>query len=115
MATAKSDNPLENATLAKLATAENGEPYVYVTRTGKDRVTFPDLAEMTWDEGERFMADMLELRESQWIKKWLSVDDWKTFQAEDLKMKELVPLVRDIVVHYQNVFGSPGEDETSRS
>ena len=112
---AKSDNPLENATLAQLAQVEKGGPYVYTTRSGKDEVTFPDLAELDWLEGEKFMNDMTRLPESQWIKKWLSAEDWKKFEAEKFKMRELVALVRDIMRHYQQVFGTEGEGATSLS
>lgn len=111
----KSDNPLQNATLAKLAKIEAGEPYVYTCRDGKHTVTFPDLADMGWEEGEEFMADMLKEPESVWIPRYVSDADWKRFQAEKLKMRELVPVIRDVLDHYQGIFGDEGEGKASRS
>lgn len=108
--TEKSDNPLNNATLARLEKAETAGPYVYTCRNGKDTVTFPDLAEMDWDEGEEFMKALLEDRESVWMRKYLSPAEYDLFRAEKLKMKELVPVIRDISRHYSQIFGTPGEE-----
>lgn len=112
---AKSDNPLENATLNGLAKIESGGPFEYVTRTGRDTVTFPDLGKMNWLEGERFMQDIQSLPESKWLPKYLSEKDWKLFKEENLTMVEMVAVVRAIVEHYQGVFGTSGEDGSSQS
>lgn len=115
MAQAKSDNPLENATLSKLAKIEAGGPYEYVTRNGKNTITFPDLAKMDWEEGEQFMQDMSTLPESRWLPKYLSTPDWERFRQEKLNMGEMVVVLRDVMNHYQEVFGTPGEEGTSQS
>lgn len=111
----KSDNPLENATLSKLSKIEEEGPYVYTCRNGKDTVTFPDLAEMAWEDGESFMEEVMSEKESVWLKKWLEPAEYEKFANEHLKMKELVPVIRDVINHYSKMFGTPGEEQASRS
>lgn len=113
--TPKSDNPLQNTTLSRLAKIEAGEPYVYTCRDGKHTVTFPDLSDMDWEEGEKFMQDMLKEPESVWIPRYVSEEDWKRFQAEKLKMREFVPIIRDVLDYYQKIFGDEGEEQASHS
>lgn len=110
-----SDNPLENSTLSQIGKIETAGPYVYTCRDGKHTVTFPDLAEMDWEQGEKFMQDLVESPESVWLKKWLPAEDFNRFKAEKLKMKELVPIIRQVSDHYGKLFGTPGEGEASRS
>lgn len=106
----KSDSPLANTTLSKLGKVEAGGPYVYVCKNGKDEVTFPDLADMDWLEGEQFLQDMANKKESDWMKKWLSEEDYECFVAENLKMRQMVPIIKDVFTYYQELFGTEGED-----
>jgi hypothetical protein len=109
------DNPLENATLAKIARIEFGGPYVYTCRNGKHQVAFPDLDELGWEDGEAFLADVAEQRESVWLPKWLSAEDFARIRAEKWSFSELASVVRDLLEHYGKVAGTPGEDDASRA
>lgn len=110
-----SDNPLENATLAKIKTIEDGGPYIYTCRDGKHTVTFPDFGDMDWMDAEKFMDDMLKLPESKWIPRYISEEDWGRLQAEKLKASQFYSVIRDVMKHYQGIFGDEGEEQTSRS
>lgn len=109
------DRPTDAATLRNIGKIETGGPYVYICRNGHDRVTFPDMGEMDWLDGEKFMRDLSTLPESEWMKKWLEPEDFQRFLDEKLKMKELVPVIREVAQHYTDIFGSSGEDNTSRT
>lgn len=110
-----SDNPLENATLAKVDKIESGGPYVYICRNGKDKVTFPDPLQMGWDEAERFEQDMTGLPRRVWMPKYLGEKDAERMDKEKLTMGEGIALLRDMQAHYQAMFGDQGEGDASQS
>lgn len=110
-----SDSPLQNATLARLGKTEDPGPYEYVSRTGKDKVVFPDPGKMDWLEAEELLADFARKPDSKILKKWVSAEDFEILLAEKWTLREKNAVLRDIFEHYQDIFGTPGEDDASES
>lgn len=110
-----SDNPLENSTLARLGKTETPGPYVYHSRTGKQKVTFPDPGEMDWIKAEEFLGDFASKKDSTVLQKWLSKDDYDTVLAEKWNLREKNAVLQDVAAHYEDIFGTPGEDTASES
>ncbi|WP_114202316.1 hypothetical protein [Janibacter anophelis] len=108
-----SDSPLQNSTLARLGKTEKPEPYVYRTRTGKDKVVFPDPGEMDWLEAENFLSDMGSSKDSAFLKKWLDDDDYNALVAEKWTLREKNLVLEDVFAHYEDIFGTPGEEPAS--
>lgn len=107
-----SDNPLEDATLNRLGKVEHPEPYVYVTKTGKKKVTFPDPGRMEWTEAEEFLIK-LDRPDSQVLAGWLSEKDHETYLAEKLDRRQHIRVMQDVRRHYADIFGGQGEDDAS--
>lgn len=102
-----SDTP--QSTLSRLKKVETKGPYPYVCRNGKDKILFPDPAEMDWLEAEEFIRDFRTKDESVWMKKWLSEEDFDLMLGEKLKGKELAAILMEMVEHYQGQMGDQGE------
>ena len=110
-----SDNPLENTTLARLGKTETAGPYVYTCRNGKTKVTFPDPGDMDWIEAEKFLSQMGTSKDSDFLKKWLTGDDFATLLAEKWTLREKNTVLQDLFEHYSDIFGTPGEEPASAS
>lgn len=110
-----SDSPLQNSTLARLGKTEKPEAYVYVTRTGKTKVTFPDPGEMDWLEAESFLDELGSSKDSAFLKRWLSDADYKKIVAEKWTLREKNHVLQDLFQHYEEIFGTPGEESASGS
>lgn len=110
-----SDNPLENSTLARLGKTETAGPYVYTCRNGKTKVTFPDPGEMDWFEAEKFLSQMGSGKDSDFLKKWLTADEFATLADEKWTLREKNLVIQDVFSHYSDIFGTPGEEPASAS
>lgn len=110
-----SDNPLQNATLARLDKTEEPGPYEYIGRNGKTKITFPDPGEMDWLEAEEFLADITTEKDSHVLKKWLSDEDYQKALGEKWTLREKNRVLRDVLGHYEDIFGTQGEGTASES
>lgn len=108
-----SDNPLENATLNQLGSVEDPAPYVYVTKTGREKVTFPDPGKMEWTEAEAFLMRLATRPDTQVVAEWLSDGDHETFLKEKLTLRQYRLVINDVQRHYEDIFGTQGEEPAS--
>lgn len=112
--TVDKDKPTIHATLKALDTEGKPEPFVYGTKTGK-RVTFPDLFDMDWEEGERFLLDMQTESNGEVLSKWLPKEDYENLQAEKLSLRQLGILLNTVMEHYEGSIGTSGKERASKS
>lgn len=108
------DKPTIHASLADLDTEGKPEPYVYMTKGGK-RVTFPDIFEMDWEEGDKFMSDLENKSTRAFMSDWLPEKDFDALRAEKLTLRQMGILVQKVMAHYQGLVGGPGEGDASKS
>lgn len=109
------DKPNVNLSIAALE-AEIGvvEPYVITMRDSK-RVTFPDVGAMPAEEAEDFLDDIQSAeRNSEALKKWLSPEDYETFQEAKLSLRTQTHVLRRVGAYYESTLGDKGEGRASR-
>lgn len=98
--------------LAGLELDSKPEPYRLGTPGGP--VTFPDPADMPFDEGEDFLNDLaLSTSVSDVLERWLSEEDWGKLKAARPTLGQLKVLSSRLQAHYSYIFGGPGEDTAS--
>lgn len=107
------DNPLNNATLNSIGDLEDPGPFVYTTKTGREKVTFPDPGALEWTEAEELLIAIGTKPDTEALKKWLSEEDYKTFVAEKLTLRQKNAVMRRAYAHYSDIFGTVGEGNAS--
>ncbi len=96
-----------NASLSALDVESNVEAYRFAL--SKNRViTFPNPADMAWDEAENFMAQISnpDVLISDVFKGWLSEADYQKLLDEKLKLAQVTKLAQLVAKHYDEVFGT---------
>lgn len=97
-----------------LVSEHDPKPYVYTTKAGVD-VTFPDPGELDWEEAEEWLEDMMRLKNSEGLTKWLEEDEYEALRQEGLTLRQMVKLMAIVQRHYGDIFGDLGEGPASRS
>lgn len=108
------DKPKVDLTFSNLDDEETPRPFIYMTKANK-RVTFPDLYDMEWEEGEAFLADMATKPTRQILDKWLTAADVEALKADRLSLRNMLLLTQKVQAHYEASLGTPGEGSASES
>lgn len=112
-----SDTPMKpTAILADLEReAASPEPYV-LSLPDSSRITFPDLYDIPAEEGEAFMKEMEESGENdyEFLKKWLSPEDYEKYVGLKLKLRTHALLMNDVLSYYRASLGRRGEGNASK-
>lgn len=107
------DKPKIHASVKDLETEGKPEPFVFMA--GTKRVTFPDLFDLEWEEGEQFLVDLESRSNSYILKEWLSEKDYEALKSAKLTLRQLGILIEKVMAHYQGIAGSPGEGNASEN
>lgn len=106
-----------NDTLSSLDLEAAPEPYRFGLPGGKV-ITFKNPSELGFKEAEEFMA-MASNPEgvmlSEFLRRWLSEKDYKTFEGANLPMKAVQAIVLKAQKHYNAILGDAGNSAGSES
>ncbi|MFF5793678.1 hypothetical protein ACFY5D_16655 [Paeniglutamicibacter sp. NPDC012692] len=96
-----------NANLSALDVESDVQPYRMALSKNKI-ITFPNPADMPWDEAEEFMAQITspDVSISDVFKGWLSEEDYQKLIDEKLTMAQVTKLAQNVSAHFESVFGT---------
>lgn len=81
---------------------EAPDAFTYTTKAGVE-IAFPDLYGMEAEEGEKFLAQLRQITDGAFLKKWLTAEQSEALAADKLSLRHRQTLMQRAVDHYESV------------
>lgn len=109
------DKPVVHFSIAQIENEIGVVELLTITMRNSKRVTFPDIGAMPAEEAEDFLDDIQDAeRNSEALQRWLSEEDYKTFQEEKLSLRTQTHVLRKVGEYYESTLGDKGKGRASR-